>query len=191
MPRKLSFESGRLQISSLGRIRFTDSAGNPCYCCEEEAEPECGCSQAWLQSLAEDENRWHFDNHEGWPEYYTEEAACAAANDPDGPFFEWYCWRVRCWTATTTFFDAWILENTGYSLSDFGWGLVLRFSPWCIYGLSPDSVLRHEWWAMAPLGTYDGITDTVDAQYIGDGDCPTYVDVIPMAVNYEGTFVPC
>ena len=188
MPRKLSFESGRLQISSLGRIRFTDSAGNPCYCCEEEAEPECGCSQAWLQSLAEDENRWHFDNHEGWPEYYTEEDACAAANDPFGPFFGRYCWRVRCWTATTTFFDAWILVNIEADFSVSASWIYLRFSPPSCY----DGENSHDWILEDTyLGALDGST-AVWVTYMGsDGACPAYVDVIPMAVNYEGTFVPC
>ena len=187
MPRKLSFESGRLQISSLGRIRFTDSAGNPCYCCEE-AEPECGCSQAWLQSLAENENYWGAYNNIGWPEYYTEEDACADANDPFGPFSGWWCWRVRCWTATRTLFDYWILVDTGEDFSVIAWGIYLRFSP----PFCSDGVNIHDWTsAPTSLGTFDGITDTVEVEYIGDGACPAEATVIPMAVNYEGTFVPC
>jgi hypothetical protein len=186
MPRKLSFESGRLQISSLGRIRFTDSAGNPCYCCEEE-EAACGCSQAWVQSLAENENNWYAVNNAGWPEYPTEELACAAANDPFSPFFWWRCWRVRCWTATRTFFDAWILENYGSDFSVFALGIYLRFwSPWCL-----DGVNIHEWSADPSLAAFDGSTDTVEVDYIGDGACPATETVTPMAVNYEGTLVTC
>jgi hypothetical protein len=155
--------------------------------CGEEAEPECGCSQAWLQSLAEDENNWYADNNIGWPVYYAEEDACAAANEPFGPFFGWDCWLVRCWTATKTFFDAYILENSGLDFSVIAWGIYLRFSPpWCLDGEN-----IHDWDAIPSLGAFDGSTDTVEVDYIGDGDCPAYVDVIPMAVNYEGTRVTC
>jgi hypothetical protein len=151
-----------------------------------DAEPECGCSQAWVQSLAEDENNWFADNNIGWPEYPTEELACADANDPFSPFFGWYCWRVRCWTATKTFFDGYILEDSGLDFSVIAWGIYLRFSPWCY-----DGVNIHEWDAIPSLAAFDGSTDTVEVEYIGDGACPAEATVIPMAVNYEGTPVTC
>jgi hypothetical protein len=102
---------------------------------------------------------------------------------------------VRCWTATKTFFDGYILEEGVGDVSVIAWGIYLRFyPPFC-----SDGVNIHDWTADLPpliggppfLGTFDGITDTVEVYYIGDGDCPTYVDVIPMAVNYEGTPVTC
>ena len=158
--------------------------------CGEEAEPECGCSQAWLQSLAENENYWHADNNAGWPEFPTAELACAAANDPYGPHFGMDCWLVQCWTATNILFGSWILVDEGFDLSVIAVGIDLRFNPpFCYEGEN-----IHDWTtAFYPpsLGTFDGITDTVEVYYIGDGDCPAEATVIPMAINYEGTFVPC